>query len=62
MELSEGLIKVIQDYKRTKSISLGAHSYELRNYYQQTYQFSVDVTCSGCISRAFDRIIKENNI
>ena len=62
MELSEGLIKVISDYKRTKAISLGSSSYELRNYYQQTYQFSVDVSCSGCISRAFERIIKDNNI
>jgi hypothetical protein len=62
MEMSEGLIKAITDYKNTKSISLGGLGHELRHYYQQTYNFSVDVSCSGCISRAFQRIIKDNNI
>lgn len=62
MEISEGLLSKIKEYKDSKAVSLGDYGRELRHYYQQTYHASVDVGCSGCIGRALTRIIKDNNI
>lgn len=62
MEISEGLLNKVKEYKTSKAVSLENYGNELRHYYQQTYHASVDLGCSGCIGRALSRIIKDNNI
>jgi hypothetical protein len=62
MKLSLGLIGKCYDYKKSKAVQLGEYGNELKNYYQQTYNASVDLNCSGCIGRAMTRIIKDNEL
>ena len=62
MEISEGLLQKVKEYKTSQAVSLGEYGGELRHYYQQTYHASVDLNCSGCIGRALTRIIKDKNI
>ena len=62
MEISEGLLQKVKEYKTSKAVSLGEYGNELKHFYQQTYHASVDLNCSGCIGRALTRIIKDKNI